>query len=332
MGRVPWRAEVFNCSAPDTGNMETLERYASRADQAPVARPAAARRDPLRVRDDRAGRGLVRRDQHPVAHRARGRRLRDQRPQVVDLGRRRSALQGLHLHGQDQPRRRPPRAAVDDRGARRHPGHHDRALAQRVRLRRRAARPRRGDLRERARSGRATSCSAKAAASRSPRAASDRAGSTTACARSASPSARSSCMCKRLSSRVAFGKPIAAQIVWHERIAESRCMIDQARLLTLKAAYMMDTVGNKIASAEIAMIKVVGAERRLPDHRLGDPGARRRRRLRRLPAGVDVRAPAHAAPGRRSGRGAPQRDRQARAGEVPAPCRRAGDMPITRGS
>jgi acyl-CoA dehydrogenase len=64
-------------------------------------------------------------------------------------------------------------------------------------------------------------------------------------------------MCKRLSSRVAFGGPVARQSVWHERIAEARCMIDQARLLTLKAAYMMDTVGNKAARAEIAMIKVV---------------------------------------------------------------------------
>ena len=64
-------------------------------------------------------------------------------------------------------------------------------------------------------------------------------------------------MCKRLSSRVAFGKPIAAQSIWHERIAEARCMIDQARLLTLKAAYVMDTAGNKVARAEIAMIKVV---------------------------------------------------------------------------
>jgi acyl-CoA dehydrogenase len=64
-------------------------------------------------------------------------------------------------------------------------------------------------------------------------------------------------MCKRLNTRVAFGKPVAAQSVWHERVAESRCMIDQARLLTLKAAYMMDTAGNKVAKAEIAMIKVV---------------------------------------------------------------------------
>jgi acyl-CoA dehydrogenase len=64
-------------------------------------------------------------------------------------------------------------------------------------------------------------------------------------------------MCKRLMSRVAFGKPLSEQSIWHERIAESRCLIDQARLLTLKAAYMMDTVGNKAARAEIAMIKVV---------------------------------------------------------------------------
>ncbi len=64
-------------------------------------------------------------------------------------------------------------------------------------------------------------------------------------------------MCKRLSSRVAFGKPLSAQGVWHERIAESRIMIEQARLLTLKAAYMMDTVGNKVAKSEISMIKVI---------------------------------------------------------------------------
>ena len=64
-------------------------------------------------------------------------------------------------------------------------------------------------------------------------------------------------MCRRLSSRVAFGKAVSTQSVWHERIAEARCMIEQARLLTLKAAYMMDTVGNKVAKAEIAMIKVV---------------------------------------------------------------------------
>jgi acyl-CoA dehydrogenase len=64
-------------------------------------------------------------------------------------------------------------------------------------------------------------------------------------------------MCKRLTTRVAFGKPVAAQSVWHERIAEARCMIDQARLLTLNAAWMMDVAGNKVAKQNIAMIKVV---------------------------------------------------------------------------
>src|SRR6478672_11526228 len=64
-------------------------------------------------------------------------------------------------------------------------------------------------------------------------------------------------MCKRASSRVAFGRTVAEQGVTRERIAESRCQIDMARLLTLKAAWMMDVAGNKAAKAEIAMIKVV---------------------------------------------------------------------------
>jgi acyl-CoA dehydrogenase len=64
-------------------------------------------------------------------------------------------------------------------------------------------------------------------------------------------------MCQRAVGRTAFGKTIAQQTVTQERIAEARCMIDQARLLTLKAAWMMDVAGNKTAKAEIAMIKVV---------------------------------------------------------------------------
>jgi acyl-CoA dehydrogenase len=64
-------------------------------------------------------------------------------------------------------------------------------------------------------------------------------------------------MCRRLDARVAFGRKISEQGVWRERIAESRIRIDTARLLTLKTAWLMDTVGNKKAQAEIAMIKVL---------------------------------------------------------------------------
>ena len=64
-------------------------------------------------------------------------------------------------------------------------------------------------------------------------------------------------LCERALSRTAFGKTIAQQTVTQERIAHARCQIDQARLLTLKAAWMMDVAGNKSAKAEIAMIKVV---------------------------------------------------------------------------
>ena len=122
--------------------------------QGALARAAARRQDPQRLRDDRAGGRLVRRDQHRGAHRAPGRRVRHQRPQVVDHRRRRPALQDLHLHGQDRSRRAAPFAAVDDPGAGRRQGHQHPAPALGVRLRRRAARPHGDALRERARAGR----------------------------------------------------------------------------------------------------------------------------------------------------------------------------------
>ncbi|MDX5364831.1 MAG: acyl-CoA dehydrogenase, partial [Alphaproteobacteria bacterium] len=63
-------------------------------------------------------------------------------------------------------------------------------------------------------------------------------------------------MCKRLQSREAFGKPVYKHSVWEERVARARIDIEMTRLLCLKAADMMDKVGNKSAKQEIAMIKV----------------------------------------------------------------------------
>lgn len=65
-------------------------------------------------------------------------------------------------------------------------------------------------------------------------------------------------MIKRLSARVAFGRPVIEQSIWEQRIAEARTDIEMTRLLCLKAADMMDKVGNKVAQQEIAMIKVAG--------------------------------------------------------------------------
>jgi len=133
-------------------------------------------------------------------------------------------------------------------------------------------------------------------------------------------------MCRRAASRVAFGTRVPDQTVTQERIAEARIMIQQARLLTLKAAWMMDRHGNKEARAEIAMIKVA-APHGLPGHRLGDPSLWRRRGNRLLRPRLRLCDGACAAARRRSRRGAQEPDRPPRIAQIPGsgePHRRLG--------
>ncbi len=160
--------------------------------EARVAGAAAGGRDPLGLRHDRAQGRVLRRHQHRDQHQARRRRLRHQRPEVVDLRHRRPALQAADRDGQDRPEGRGLPAAVDGPGAARRQGPEGAAHAQGDGLRRRAAWPRRGAVRECPRAGGEHPARRRAAASRSRKAASGRAASTTACASSASPSARSS--------------------------------------------------------------------------------------------------------------------------------------------
>ena len=87
-------------------------------------------------------------------------------------------------------------------------------------------------------------------------------------------------MCRRVKSRVAFGRPIAEQSVTLERVAESRIRIDQARLLVYRAAWLMDTVGNKAARARDRCDQDRRGRHRLPGGGLGDPGTRCGRSVR----------------------------------------------------
>ena len=221
-----------------------------------LAAAADERRDPLGLPDDRAAGRLLRRHQHRDPHRARRRPLCDQRPQVVVVGRRRSALQGRHRHGQDQPRRRAAPAAVADPGAARHAGREGRCACCRcsATTTRRTATPR---------------CCWRTCACRSENLLlGEGRGFEIAQAR-LGPGRIHHCMrtigaaevalekmCKRLMSRKAFGKYVSEHSVWEQRVAAARTDIEMNRLLCLKAADMMDKAGNKTARLEISMIKV----------------------------------------------------------------------------
>ena len=117
MGKIGWASECFNCSAPDTGNMEVFHRYGTREQKESLAEAADGGQDPLRLPDDRACGGIVGRDQHRDADGPRRRSLRHQRHQMVVERGRRSALRRRDRDGQDQPRCETPRAAEPDPGA-----------------------------------------------------------------------------------------------------------------------------------------------------------------------------------------------------------------------
>lgn len=256
MGRVPWASEVFNCSAPDTGNMETLERYGTPAQKerwlkpllAGEIRSAFAMTEPDVASSDATNiRTEIRRDGDEYV--ITGRKwwisgAGDPRCRIyIVMGKTdpeapRHAQQSMILVPADTPGLRVLRPlnvfGYDDAPH----GHMEVDVdAVRVPVANILLGQGRGFEIAQGRLG---------------------PGRIHHCMRCIGLAERAlALMCRRLAQRVAFGGAVARQSVWQERIAEARCLIDQARLLTLKAASVMDSAGNKAARAEIAMIKVV---------------------------------------------------------------------------
>jgi len=260
MGRVQWASEVFNCSAPDTGNMEVLARYGNEAQKARWLRPllageirsAFAMTEPAVASSDATNiqASIVREGDTYVIN---GRKwwtsgANDPRCKVlIFMGKtapdhpNRHEQQTMLVMPLDTPGikvlRHLPVFGYDDA-----PHGHAEVEFRDVRV--------------------GVADSLLLGEGRGFEIAQGRLGPGRIhhCMRLIGLSERALArMCRRTLDRVAFGKPVAEQSVTLERIAEARIMIDQTRLLVLNAAYMMDTVGNKAARKEIAMIKVAAA-------------------------------------------------------------------------
>ena len=259
MGRVHWSPEIFNCSAPDTGNMEVLARYGSEAQQQAWLEPlldghirsAFLMTEPAVASSDATNlECAIRRDGDDYV--IDGRKwyasgAGDPRCAIyivmgiTDAGADRHQRHSMILVPADAPGITVERA-MDVYGYDDAPHGHMQVALDGVRVP--ASNMLLGE-------GRGFEI---AQGRLGP-------GRIHHCMRAIGMGERAlEAMCTRLSSRHAFGRAVSEYSIWHERIAISRCLLDQARLMVLKAARMMDTVGNKAARTEIAMIKVIAPQ------------------------------------------------------------------------